>query len=572
MTDRWLNYVLAMVVIVGLVAFAFYERPRLAEERAELLGQEVAELDDGEQPDEYRDPPEMRFMRVAAADEPDDLLDEHGVSASHPAAVEVGLAVLDAGGTAVDAAIATSYVLGVVEPFGSGPGGGGAMLVHHPGEEPLLYDYREMAPPSGQVPASNIGVPGFVAGMERIHTEHGSVELADLIEPAARLAEEGVEVSEYLHERLVAAAHRLPIHLAPRLFPDGRPIGAGEVLRQPEYAQALRRIQEEGADVIYNGELGAEIVEAVSGLEADDLVDYEVLELDPAVGHYAGYDVISAGAPMSGPTLVQLLQIAEHGGIGDLDLTSAEAHHLIAQSWRLALSERTLHIADPTVEDVDRDRFVDPDHTQALAERIPPDGFVEVEHIDVATSQETDTTHIVVVDRAGTMVSVTNTLSNFFGSGLPVSGFFLNDQLKNFSAEADSINLPAPGKRPRSFITPTILAVDGQPVLGIGSPGGRRIPTMLAQVLIRWAGHSQTLADAVDAPRFHLEGHALEVEEAPPRDVAADLAARGYEIVQDVPTTEYFGGIQALEVDHSERAIRGAADGRRPGSWESNGR
>ena len=577
MTDRWLNHVLAVVVVLGLIAVTVIERPRLAEERAELLDQEVVDLDDSAAPPpQSRDPIELRErarerVEEEAMGERPDLLDDHGVTASHPDAVAVGMEVLDAGGNAVDAAIAVAYALGVAEPFGSGPGGGGAMLIHHPGEDPIAYDYRETAPLSGEVPADNIGVPGFVAGMEHIHAEHGSLALSDLIEPAARLAEDGVEVTTYLNERLRGAGHRLPIHLAPRLFPNGQGIAAGETLRQPEYADALRLIQDQGAEVMYTGELAERIVE-VSGLEAADLEAYEVIEVEPAQGTFAGFDVIGGGAPTSGPTLVQMLQIAEALGVNDLDLDTADAHHVIAQAWRQAASDRREYVADPTIEQVRLDGLVDREYADALAARIPDDGFVDVAEDDELLFIETDTTHFVVIDRKGTMVSATNTLSNFFGSGLPVSGFFLNDQLKNFAGDTESINHVAPGKRPRSFITPTIVAQDGRPVLGIGSPGGRRIPMMVAQVLIRWAGHGQDLQAATDAPRYHLESTRLEVETMPSGGVADDLRGRGYTVTTNVPTTEYFGGMQALRIDHDAGTVIGIADDRRAGSWDATSR
>lgn len=576
MTDRWLNYVLAVVVGAGLAAAAVYERPRLAEERAEFLDQDVAQLDDRVAAPSEREPLELRRRAAEPADRDADeddpatptepQLGVYGVSSSSPEAVAVGMEVLAAGGNAVDATIAVAYALGVAEPFGSGPGGGGAMLVHPLGEAPVSYDYRELAPVEGGIPASNIGVPGFVAGMEHVHARHGSIELADLIEPAARLAEDGIEVSQYLHERLRGAGHRLPIHLAPRLFPSGQAIGPGATLRQPEYAGALRIIQEGGADAFYRGPLAELIVDAVEGLDAEDLASFEVLESDPVVGSFQGYDIVGAGVPSSGVTVVQMLQIAEALGVPDMDLDGADAHHAVAQAWRAALSDRTEHVTDPTLHDVPVEELLSQDRARTIAEAVPDDGFVTVEKEEEALHLETDTTHVVVVDPDGTMVSMTNTLSNFFGSGLPVSGFFLNDQLKNFSREADDVNIAEEAKRPRSFIAPVIVADDGRPLLGIGSPGGRRIPVMIAQVLIAWAdGHE--LQQAVDRPRFHLEGRRLQLEESVPDEVWNDLAARGYEVTTEVPTTEYFGGIQALAVDHDARELQGVADARRPGDW-----
>jgi gamma-glutamyltranspeptidase / glutathione hydrolase len=581
MTDRWINYVLTIIVGAGLLLVAAYNEPRDREERAELLDQELAEVDPRAEPGlepVERDPIQLRPRDRTAEvpditdQEPEPLprLDSIGVSASHPSAVEVGMEVLAGGGNAVDAAIAVAYTLGVVEPFGSGIGGGGALLVVEPHGAPARsYDYREVAPADGEAPASDIGVPGFVAGMAHVHDRHGSMDLEDLIEFAARYAEDGFEVDPYLTERLEEAAFRMPIHLLPRFFPDGVAVQPGATLRQPEYAEALRLIQSEGPEAMYGGEIGQRIVDAVDGIELEDLRTYEVIEVVPAVGEFAGYELLGGGAPVASPAVVQLLQIAEARGIADLEPDSADAIHVLAQAWRQANAQRVDAIGDPSVEDVDLLALLAPQVSEAYAAAIPDDGFAPVEVDDEAISLETDTTHVVVVDRDGVMVSMTNTLSNFFGSGLPVSGFFMNDQLKNFAPNPDSINHVAPLKRPRSFIAPMVVLQDGQPVLGIGSPGGRRIPNIVAQVLTRWAAHGQAIDDAVLAPRFHLEGDLLEMEQAPGNAVVDDLGRRGYEVTTFVPTTEYYGAVQVLEVDWEEGTIRGVDEIRRQGTWET---
>ncbi len=569
MTNRWINYVLSVVVALGLVGVAIYNQPRDRQERAEFLDQDLAELADDQAPGEVdREPIELRRPDVATTSQ--QRLAGHGVSASHPIAVDVGMEVLDAGGNAVDAAIAVAYALGVAEPFGSGIGGGGAALVQPPRSDPRYYDYREIAPGSGEPPASDIGVPGFVAGMQQLRDEHGTAEVADLIEYAARIAEDGFEVDPYLEERLTEAAHRMPIHLLPRLFPDGAPIAAGATLRQPQYADALRVLQQEGPEAMYGGRLAELISEAVTGLQVEDFEAYEVVELEPARGSFAGYEVVSSAAPAAGPALVQLLQIAEHRDVADLDVASADGIHALAQAWRQANAQRVDEIGDPTMEELDLAALLATSRSRQLAEQIPDGGFAPIEEDDEAASLETDTTHVVVVDREGMMVSMTNTLSNFFGSGLPVSGFFLNDQLKNFSADPGSINFPAPHKRPRSFITPTIVLEDGAPILGLGSPGGRRIPNIVAQVLARWAGHGEPLQEAVLAPRFHLEDRVLEVEESLDGATVEDLSSRGYEVTTFTPTSEYYGGVQALLVDWGTGEIDGVEDTRRTGTWAAS--
>jgi gamma-glutamyltranspeptidase / glutathione hydrolase len=584
MTDRWLNYVLSLVVVLGLLVVTVYNEPRVREERAALLDQQLVEVDpDVAAPEEATEAVQLRqreraeevspgLETQAAGVETTEVLGAYGVSASNPTAVEVGMEVLEAGGNAIDAAVAVAYTLGVAEPFGSGIGGGGTMLIKREGEQPRVFDYREIAPTNGIPPTSDIGVPGFVAGMDRIHDEYGTLELEDLIEYAARLAASGIEVDPYLNERLEEAAHRLPIHLLPRFFPDGQAIAAGEMLYQPEYADALRQIQQLGPAAMYDGPIARLIVEAVPGLELEDLQAYEVLEVEPGRGSFGGYEVLAGGAPVAAPTVIQILQIAEARGINDLDLASAEAHHVQIQAWRLANQQRIQQIGDPSLEDVDLAALLDPSVSQGFAELIPPDAFAQVPEDDEEVTQETDTTHVVVVDAEGTMISMTNTLSNFFGSGLAVSGFFLNDQLKNFSPDPESVNAVAPLKRPRSFVAPMMLLQDDRPVLGIGSPGGRRIPNAVAQVIVRWAGHGEDLEAAVQQPRFHMERERLQIE-APISDEAFEqLTSWGYEVLEHLPTTEYYGAIQALEVDWDTGEVTGADEIRRQGTWSSSTR
>jgi gamma-glutamyltranspeptidase / glutathione hydrolase len=585
MTDRWLNYVLSLVVVLGLLVVTVYNQPRVREERAAFLDQELVEVDlevaAPEAPTEgvqlrQREPAEEvapEFETEAARSEAPPALGSYGVSASNPTAVEVGMEVLEGGGNAIDAAVAVAYTLGVAEPFGSGIGGGGTMLIKRDGEEPRAIDYREVAPLDGVPPISDIGVPGFVAGMDQIHDEYGTVEIEDLIEYAARLAENGVVVDPYLNERLEGAAHRLPIHLLPRFFPGGQAITAGQVLYQPEYAEALRLIQQQGPPAFYEGPIGEQIAAAVTGLEMDDLRAYEVLEVEPGRGTFAGYELVSAGAPVAAPAVIQLLQTAEARGINDLDLTSADAYHVQIQAWRLANGQRIDRIGDPSMEDVDLAELLDPAVSQGFADLIPPDAFAQVPEDLEEITEETDTTHVVVIDADGTMVSMTNTLSNFFGSGMAVSGFFLNDQLKNFSPDPASVNAVGPLKRSRSFVAPLMLLDDqDRPVLGIGSPGGRRIPNAVAQVIVRWAGHGEDLEAAVQQPRFHMERDRLLVE-APIDDAANEqLVAWGYEIREHLPTTEYYGAIQALEVDWDSGEVTGADEIRRQGTWASSTR
>jgi gamma-glutamyltranspeptidase / glutathione hydrolase len=560
MENKGFATVLGILVAIGLIGVWVYEQP-------EDLRNDPGRLSE----DFFRDVTgrerQAGYERDREAAEVLDTLDGYGVSAGHPLAVDAGMEVLAAGGNAVDAAIATAYALGVVEPYGSGIGGGGAVIVHPSGGEPTSYDYREVVADDGVIGSLNTGTPGFVRGMEVLHADHGSADLADLIAPAIAFAEEGIEVSSTLERRLAAAAFRMPVAELPTFFPHGRAIPAGELLVQEELAETLRVIADEGADAFYEGPIAQALAEAVDGVDTESLAGYEVQRLEPVHGTFGDYDIVSAPPPLPGVALIQTLQIAEELGVADYEPGSADYYHAIAMAWLFANHFRIDEVGDTDFVDVPVDWLTDRDSNRSRAGQIQMDAVLEVDEDEPYGGLETDTTHLTVVDRDGTMVSMTNTLSNFFGSGQQVNGFFLNDQLKNFASDEDSPNAAEAGKRPRSFITPTIVAQDDRPVLGLGSSGGRRIPIVLAQVLVRWGLQGEELADAAAGERFHREQLTLEVEQELPSDVAESLFERGYTAIEPAPTSQYFGSVQALALDYEADRLLGVADERRGGDW-----
>ncbi|WP_062514409.1 gamma-glutamyltransferase family protein [Halobacillus sp. KGW1] len=494
----------------------------------------------------------------------------YGVSSSHPLAVKVGMEVLENGGNAVDAAVAVSYTLGVVEPYGSGIGGGGEMLVLPSGEEtPVNYKYKEIAPPSGAKPASNFAIPGVVKGMEAVHEDYGTVDMAELIEPAIGYAENGFANDRFITERLTAASYRMRASDTPNFFPEGRPIQPNETLVQKNLAETLRLIQKDGADAFYNGPIADEIVAHVDGLKKSDFTSYEIQKDEAVHGKFAGYDVYSAAPPLAGPTLIQSLQMADMLDIKSAQGNDADFIHLIGEISKRTYHDRLSEIADPRYFDNDFDKLTDIDYAEEMASTISMDRLSEDYQVNDSVADEEDddnTTHFVVIDKDGMVVTATHSLSNFFGSGQNVAGVFLNDTMRNFSKSETGANKYEPGKHPRSFTAPTILRNEDQ-LIGIGTPGGKRIPMVLTQVLTRNLVYEEPLEDAVKEPRFYIEDDDIYVEKEFDEETRQKLTERGYTVhLEDSPF--YYGGIQGLVVDKQNSTMYGVGDDRRGGAWQ----
>ncbi|MBB6449948.1 gamma-glutamyltranspeptidase/glutathione hydrolase [Geomicrobium halophilum] len=495
-----------------------------------------------------------------------------GVATDHPAATEVGMEVLRRGGNAVDAAIAISYSLGVVEPFASGIGGGGIMLVH-PAEDvdPIIYDYREKAPDQKSKPESGIGVPGFVMGMDEIHEDFGSRSMERLLAPAIHQAENGLQVSSTLHSQLLDANHRIPPNEASLFYPDNRAIEEGKTLKQEELAKTMTAIREEGPDIFYEGEIASQLVRKVDGIEQKDLENYEVEKTEPIKGEFAGFDVYTPPPPAGGTMLIQSLQMAEQLHVDQLEDRPTNFIQMIGEINRETYEDRLETIGDPEFVDMPLDEISSQEYTENLASNISSVGSVNEEPLeDYEGDKDGNTTHFVVVDQDGMIVSVTNTLSSFFGSGIFTNGFFLNNQLDNFSSDSSSPNAYEPGKRPFSYISPTVLSKNGTPLIGIGSAGGRRITSTLTQVLSRHLLFEEPINEAIDENRSYRDLHEEKIylEGRIPPPLQQQLEENGYS-VDNSRSPFYFGSIQSLTIDYNEENVYGGTDPRRNGKWMS---
>lgn len=497
----------------------------------------------------------------------------YGVAAGHELAVDAGMQLLEQGGNAVDAAVGVAFSMAVVEPLTSGPGGGGAALVvpmpdstarGNPAEA-LAYDYREVVQSSGQVTASGTGIPGFVAGLALVHGEHGVLPWEAVLAPAINQAADGVPVSWFVAQELRTDAGRLATSGLPQFSSDGDPLAEGDLLVQADLAETLRAIADDPA-WFYTGALSGELAQ-LSGIDEAGLAAYEVDVRSPPQGAVGDYQVLSTAPALSGAALIQLLQVAQAAGAGEVEAGSADFVDLLTHAWVVADDSIQTVLGDPNFVDVPVGELTDPENNAGIV----ADLDIGLAPADAAGEPPTagNTTHLSVVDADGLVVSMSNTVTRFWGSRQEVGGFFINDHLIRFTTGRTSANEPEAGRRPVSYMAPAVLLDDqDRPVLVIGSPGGRRIPNIQAEVITRWALLGQPLQEAVDAPRFHLEGDQLQVEELPGATVS-ELSDRGYAITRVPLSWSLFGSVQALELDHSAGELTGAVDERRTAAWAS---
>lgn len=495
------------------------------------------------------------------------VLREHAVSAAHPLAVDAGMDVLAAGGNAADAAVATAFAVAVVEPFASGIGGGGSAVLAEQGTDPAAYDYREVVARDGVVPASGTGIPGFVAGMVEIHGEHGELPWAELLEPAIALAQDGFGISPFLANRMSSDAGPAALAPLPQFNAGGDLLGEGDRLVQRDLAATMKVLANEGGEAFYTGSLVDEL-SAVDGIDAGSLADYKVEKQDPVSGGFGEFQVVSAPPALPGAALIQMLQVAEAMDVATLEPGSADYVERLSEAWKVADAGVVRYFGDPRFVEVPVDRLTDAATNARLAKVAAraAAGPVEPPPAGDGAIAAGNTTHLTVVDSDGLTVSMTNTITNFWGGGgaESVGGFFLNNQLSRFGTLDTPNNQPAPGRKSVSWAAPSLVLDDrGRPVLGLGTPGGHQIPNILAGVLVPWALGGATLQEAVDAPRHHLQDGVVALEEAPSRDLAARLRSKGWRPQVTARKDAVFGSVQALQIDYATGRITAATDTRR---------
>jgi gamma-glutamyltranspeptidase / glutathione hydrolase len=551
--------------------------------------------------------------RPSSAAHPPPLTTRLGVvAADDPKASEVGAAVLARGGNAADAAVATAFALGVVNPTSSGIGGGGFAIVHDAASgDTRVYDFREIAPAAvgpedyvvdgkvdpvlAQRGGLAVGVPGEVAGLHAIHRAHGTLSWRRVVTPAARLARDGFDAGYFITWRAPGALERLPTEapyqpLRALLAPGGTTIARGDRIVREALAATLLAIAARGPDAFYQGEVADGIVATAASaggqLTLADLDGYEVVEREPLRGTWHGMDVATMPLPSSGGFVLLevfgILDALDARGVelAPLGAGSAAALHLIAEVLKHGFADRSRLLGDTGDARAMGKAMLDPDDLAAIAKRIdvakvqPHDSYGHPELAAGAVKEGGGTSHVCVIDADGNAVALTTTVNGYFGSKLVTDGgFVLNNQMDDFTLEVgtanafgliqDDANLVAPGKRPLSSMTPVLLFEDGKVVGCAGGSGGPYIISNVVQVLLATFVFDLDVSAAVSAPRIHHQWKPdkLRLEPDIPGDVAKALEKRGHAIAP----LEQATAVQLIRV-YPDGAQHAASDPRKNGA------
>ncbi len=551
---------------------------------------------------------------VFAASEKDVYAKNGMVSSAHRMASQAGIEIMKKGGNAVDAAVATSIALSVVEGHFTGIGGGGFMTIRDAESEKVTFlDYREMAPAGAtkdmfdsdrkvfypskvdakkwkSVGGKTAGVPGWVSGMFYALEKYGTMSFAEVAKPAIRMAILGWEVEpnqaywyEYMGLPLVDLYKSKDIPL----FNGDFPYQAGEYMTRMDLAKTYQLLAEKGPDVFYKGEIGEAFVKEVQRLGGvmtmEDLENYKLYERKPTTGSYHGYKIFSAPPASSGGThIVQVLNILENFPMKKWTPISPERQHVTAEAVRLMFADRQKYMADSDFTNVPLKGLVNKNYAKKIAQQI--DIKKTMESVQAGNPWEyeekkvakyfggqlglgSSTSHFSVADAEGNIVACTNT-HNYAAGFVPGYGVIINNEMADFSSDPESVNAPEPGKRPLSSMSPTIiLSPNGKPFMTVGSAGGWRILTALVQIITNVIDYDMSMAEAIDHPRlftYTYDGKpaAYIVEDKMLESTLKILEALG-EKVDVRKFGDYFGTSQGII--YKNGMMNGGADCRRLG-------
>lgn len=536
------------------------------------------------------------ILTVASTATAADTPTQHAIASAHPLATEAGFTILEQGGNAFDAAISVAATLAVVEPAGSGMGGGGFWLLQNQ-QKSIFLDAREAAPgkahkdmyldSNGEVDRDlainsplSAGIPGQAAAFAHLAKHYGKLPLSKSLAPAISIAEKGFPVGRRYQQFIEWRVPVLNRHkeAAEIFLKDGKVPPLGYTIKQPDLANTLRLLAEEGHQGFYAGELAQTMVDSVQAnggiWQLEDLANYQVIEREPLIGEFNGAKIITSPPPSSGG--VAILQTL--GMLEQLDNTNSASPHLTVEALRRAYYDRALYLGDADHVDVPIKRLLSKRHIKKLARSIDANKPTKSETLGPKTkmNEGQNTTHYSILDKEGNKVAATLSVNLPFGNGfvVPGTGVLLNNEMDDFSAKpgepnayglvGSAANAIAPNKRPLSSMSPTFI--EWQDQVGIlGTPGGSRIITMVL-LGIQEALDGKPVEHWVSRPRYHHQ-YLPDVVEAEPAFLgsaqAQQLEAKGHEIK---PTSRMYGDMQAIHWHVKDKTVKAASDPRGEGS------
>lgn len=521
------------------------------------------------------------------------------VVAAHPLAAQAGLDMLKKRGNAIDAAVATAFALNACEPFASGIGGGGFMVIYLAQQKKVtVINFREKAPRQAypemfmiegetkeelrRTHGLAVAVPGALAGWSYALEKYGTRNLSEVTQRAIEIAEKGFKVSQTFsainkdeYEKLYQNAGEQSCYLN-----QGLPYEPGDIFRNPDLAQTLRIIASKGSEEFYKGEIGRKIIRAVkekSGIiTLEDLALYKPLEQQPLQGTYKDYTLFTISPPSSGGLhIVQFLNIAENWPLKEWGQNTVSYIHHFSEALRFVFADRARYLGDPEFISIPLEELISKKYAASIASQIKPDRTLDsYPHgdFDEKANKKESTTHLSVVDEQGNIVSLTQSINYFFGTGIVPenTGFLLNNQMADFSQDPLSSNAARSERRPVSSMGPLILFKEDKPYLVLGSPGGTRIFPSLTQIILNIIEFGMSLDEAIEAPRFFtysVQGkpNNLHLESRIPSSIIQALESLGHKPIVRQAFDKYFGGAQGILISQQEKILLGGADSRRDG-------
>jgi gamma-glutamyltranspeptidase/glutathione hydrolase len=509
------------------------------------------------------------------------------VSSAHPIATEAGLSILRAGGNAFDAAVAVASTLNVVEPMMSGMGGYGTIMVYDAASKTPLYLDASGKIPSGvdsdvfrrptpdykanRVGAKAVSTPGALHAWEAMSKRFGTMPWADVLQPAIEAADKGYILDEHI-ARFIKVAFKSFSGYSQKIYGvDGQPLQTGSRLIQTDLAKTLRLIADEGAKAFYGGFLGQAIDEAMKSaggfLAIEDLENHVADWWEPLHLEYHGYNIYTPSAPAGAFPMLMRLGMMDLLKSREMDHNSLEYLHHFAEVTKIAYWHRLAYSGDPDVKAPPYDKLLAKSYWQSLVDKIDPGKAKDFDYGGIVTAHSENTTHFVVADRKGNVVSATVTLGGLFGSKIMPegTGFWLNNSLSYCTFEPKGNPMDAhPGRRKLSSDSPSIIFKDGKPVAAIGTPGGHTITQTIAQMIMNMLDFKMSITEAISAPRIaFIEPDALVLEETIPQSIRQKLTDMGHKI-----RIHNLGNANGLAIEYSkDGTIRftGAADPRGAG-------